>query len=373
MSGNAGLIGRLLEAGADPNVPRPGGETPLMIAARTGSEASVRRLLAAGAIVDAREERHAQTALMWAAGEGNAGAVRALVEAGADVHARSEAGFTALLFAARAGHIEAARVLVSSGARVDDPLPNGMPPLVLALMNANYELAALLLDEGADPNADGVGWTALHQVAWTRRPNTGFNNPEPIQTDGFDSLELVRKLIAHGGDPNARVRKNLRDDPRTGLNALNRAGATPFFLAAKAADVDLMRVLVQNGADPQAENEDRTTPLMVAAGVGIFAPGEDPGTNEEAFAAVRLAHELGGDVAAADNKGDTALHGAATRGANDLVRFLVARGAPLDRKNKRGWTPLRIAEGVMVGGTLKRQPETAALLRELMKDAGQQR
>jgi hypothetical protein len=106
---------------------------------------------------------------------------------------------------------------------------------------------------------------------------------------------------------------------------------------------------------------------MVAAGVGIFTPGEDPGTNDEALDAVKLALELGGSVTAVDRKGDTALHGAAARGANALVKFLVDKGGRLDATNRRGWTPLTIADGVNLGGTFKRQPETAALIRELMK------
>jgi ankyrin repeat protein len=370
VSGSGPLIELLLNAGADPNTSRAGGETALMTAARTGSVPAVQALLARGADVRAKDPVHGQTALMWAVAENNASVVEVLLGAGADVHARSAHGFTPLLFAARAGHIDTARVLLAAGADVNATLPNGMAALLLAVINARYELAALLLDNGADARADAVGWTALHHVAWTRRPNTGFNHPEPVHADNLDSLELVRRLIAHGADPNARIRKDLRDEPRTGLNALNRTGSTPFLLAAKSADVALMRVLAGNGADPLLANADNTSPLMVAAGVSIFAPGEDPGTNEEALEAVKLALELGGDVNAVDGKGDTALHGAATRGANALVRFLVEKGARLDAKNKRGWIPLTIAEGVMIGGTVKRQPETAALLRQLMKEKG---
>jgi ankyrin repeat protein len=369
-NGNVRLVDLLLKAGADPNTVRAGGETVLMTAARTGNVPTVQALLNHGAQVATRDPVHGQTALMWAAAENNTAAAQVLVKAGADVRARSTRGFTPLLFAVRAGHIEMARALLAAGADVNETLPNGIAPLLLAVINAKYELAAMLLDSGADPRADAVGWTALHHVAWTRRPNNGYNNPEPVHADNLDSLDLVRRLIARGADPNARIRKDLKEDPRTGLNALNRTGATPFLLASKSADVPLMRVLVENGADPKIANADNTTPLMVAAGVSIFAPGEDPGTNEEALEAVQLALELGGEVNAADAKGDTALHGAATRGSNALVRLLVEKGARLDVKNKKGWLPLTIAEGVMIGGTLKRQPETAALLRQLMKDAG---
>ncbi len=366
LNGNAAIVEILLNAGADPNTTRPEGETALMTAARSGSANAVKALLAHGAGPHVTESSHEQTALMWAAGENHAQVVQTLVEAGVDIAARSKAGFTALLFAARAGQIDAARVLLLAGADVNETLPDGIAPLTLAIVNANYELAAFLLDYGADPTADAQGWTALHQIVWTRRPHVGFNNPDPVQLDNFDSLELVRRLIAYGADPNARMRKELKEEPRTGLNGLNRTGATPFLLAAKDADVELMGVLAASGADPLLTNVDKTTPLMVAAGVGIFTPGEDPGTNEEALEAVKLAMKLGGSITAVDDKGDTALHGAAARGANALVQFLVEHGARLDATNKRGWTPLTIADGVMLGGTFKRQPETATLLRDLM-------
>ena len=368
INGNAAIIELLLASGADPNETRAGGHTVLMMAARTGNVDAVRALVAHGADIGAAEATTGQTALMWAAAEDHAGVVEALIDAGAAVHVRSKRGFTALLFASRGGRIEAARALLEAGAEVDAGLPNGIAPLLLATINANFELGALLLDHGADPNADAAGWAALHHLVWTRRPNVGFNNPEPVHRDNVHGLEFARRLLAAGASPNARVKDQLTEDPRVGLTALNRTGATPFLLAAQRTDDELMRVLAEHGADPLLPNEDNTTPLMVAAGVGIFTPGEDPGTNVEALAAVKLALELGGDVAAVDDDGNTALHGAATRGANELVQFLVDRGARLDVTNKRGWTPLTIADGVMLGGTFKRQPASAVLLRRLMNE-----
>jgi ankyrin repeat protein len=370
-NGNAALIERLLDAGADPNTALPDGETALMTAARTGTVEAVRALLVRGAKVDAPEPSKGQTALMWAAAENNAAIVKVLVEAGANVHAQSKAArFTPLMFAVRGGHIDATRMLVQVGADVNAMLPDGTSALVVAVINAHYELAALLLEKGADPNADGQGWTALHQVAWSRRHNAGFNLPGPVPTGSLDSLELVRKLVRHGANINARMTKEPRDGNR---NMLNRIGATPFLMAAKSDDVPLMRVLLELGADPKLTTDEGTTALMVAAGVGIWAPGENPGTHEEALAAVKLALEAGGGGVNDVNKnGETALHGAVYRGgAIPVIQFLADNGARLDVVNKKGWTPLTAADGVeYTPNVLKRYPEAAALLRQLMRNRG---
>jgi ankyrin repeat protein len=363
-NGSATLIERLLDAGADVHSVQPGGETALMTAARAGSAAAVRVLLARGADVRARETARGQTALMWAAADNNAAVVELLVEAGADVRERSRAGaFSPLLFAVRGGHVATTLALLDAGAPVTDALPDGTSALVLAVMNAHYELAAALLDRGADPNASAQGWTALHQIAWSRRHNAGFNLPGPVQTGTLDSLDLVRKLVARGADVNARMTKEPRDGNR---NMLNRIGATPFLMAAKSDDVALMRVLLEVGADASLKTNLGTTALMVAAGVGIWAPGENPGTHEEALAAVKLALEAGGGkVTDVDQEGETALHGAVYRGgAIPVIQFLLDQGAPLDVVNKRGWTPLVAAEGVeYTPAVLKRYPEAADLLR----------
>jgi ankyrin repeat protein len=378
-NGNAAIIGRLLNAGADPNTTLADGETALMTAARAGRPDAVTVLLRYGAEVNAKERQRGQTALIWAASENNAAAADVLIHAGADIDWRSTGGFTPLLFATRAGHIETTRVLLEAGADVDDTLPDATSALGLAIINAHYELAVALLDAGADPNADGQGWTALHQVAYTRRPNIGLSDPGAVPTGMVGSLDLVSRLVEHGADPNARQTKErqLGLDDR---NILNRVGATPFLLAAKNADAALMRALVANGADPLLTNEDETTPLMAAAGVGIWVVGESAGTNAEALEAVQLAFELGGDVKAVDDYGYTALHGAAHRGSVAIVRFLADEGATLDATltktsvrgsgGKEGWTALTIAEGVFYANTFKRSFETAALLRDLLEQRG---
>ena len=332
-NGNASIIERLLSAGADANIATPAGETPLMMAARTGTTAAIEALIAKGAEVNAREAWRGQTALMWAASEDNAEATRVLVKAGADIHARSASGmFTPLLFAVRGGHLDATRALLDAGADVNERLPDGMSALVLAVYNAHYELAAALLERGADPNAAAQGWSVLHQVAWSRRPNRGFNMPGAVPTGTLDSLELVRRLVARGADVNARMTKEPRDGNR---NMLNRIGGTPFLMAAKSADVPLMRVLLECGADPKVTTTDGTSALMAAAGVGVYGPGESPGTAEEAFEAVKLAFEVGGgDVNGANKDGETALLGAVYRGRGSGDPVPRGQGRPPRRREQ---------------------------------------
>jgi ankyrin repeat protein len=370
-TGNAAIVERLLAAGADPNSALADGETVLMTAARSGSAATIKALVARGANVKARERRKGQTALMWAAAENNVAAIRALIEAGADVNEKSTGGtFTPYLFAVRAGHIDAARALIDAGVDVNQSMTDGTSALVLAVVNAHYELAGALLDQGANPNADQQGWTALHQIAWSRRHNAGFNLPGPVATGGLDSLDLVRKLVQKGANVNARMTKEPRDGNR---NQLNRIGSTPFLMAAKSDDVPLMRVLLENGADASLTTRRGTTALMAAAGVGIWAPGENPGTHEEALAAVKLALQAGGGkVNDIDQDGETALHGAVYRGgAIPVIQFLIDQGATLDVKNKKGWTPVVVADGVeYTPAVLKRYPEAAALLRKTMRERG---
>jgi ankyrin repeat protein len=307
---------------------------------------------------------------MWAAAENNAAAIRALAAAGADIRALSNGKFTPLLFAVRGGHIEATRALLEAGADINERMADGMSALVLALYNAHFELAGFLVDKGADTNAAAQGWTALHQIAWSRRPNRGFNLPGAVPTGNLDSLELVRTLVAHGADVNARMTKEPRDGNR---NMMNRLGSTPFLMAAKTADVPLMRVLLDAGADPKLKANDGTSAIMVAAGVGVYGPGESPGTAEEALAAVKLAYEVGGgDVNDSNKDGETALHGAVYRGgAVPVIQFLADKGAKLDVYNKKRWTPLFAAEGVVYASSgIRRYPEAAALLRKLMLERG---
>ena len=403
-SGNVAIIEKLLQAGSDPNATAREGETPLMTAARTGKVEAVKMLLAHGADVNAREQLRGQTALMWAAAENHAAVISALVETHVDIRARSNGGFDALLFAVRAGSADAVRVLLDAGASPSEVVqtsvpaspaalarptaptaaaasgsessaqllqvfntgsrggragPGGTSAMAVAITNAHFELASLLLDRGADPNADAQGWTPLHQLAWTRRPPTQHGLPPAVPTGNISSLELGRRLLGRGANPNVRMTREPNDGAR---NILSRIGSTPFLQAAKLGDVEFMRLLVEHGADPSIATEEGATPLMAAAGVGIWQVGESAGSNDEAFEAVKLCYELGNDVNAVDANGDTALHGAAHRGSNDMVQFLVEKGAKLDVPNKLGWTPWIIADGVFYPNTYNRRADTAKLL-----------
>ena len=434
-TGTAPMIELLLKAGADPNATSAEGEPALMTAALTGRVDVLQTLLAHGATVNAKESWKGQTALMWAAAEGHAAAARVLIAAGADVNARANSQFTPLLFAVREGRIDAVRVLLDAGASTGDrivkPLMSSRGPsgneqvvtsaLALAIINAHYELAALLLEKGADPNVPDARGSVLHALAWMRRPGLPDNRDygAPTPTGNLDSLDLARLLLAKGARPNIRIAwKEIpfdRDDGEAleppditvGRNYLSYVGATPFYLAARNGDVALMRVLAANGADPLLGTVQNVTPLMAASGLGSWE-GESPGplsgtTESERLEAVKLAYELGGDVNAVTDFGDTpivgvgvellrrypdnleefpetalgdmrwggstALHGAATASSqHSIILFLLEKGARIDARNRLGWTPLMIAEGMVAGSLAKRWPETADLLRRLMRE-----
>ena len=386
-NGNAAILERLLLAGVDPNLTLQGGETLLMTAARTGDPETVRTLLAHGADPNLRETTQGQTALMWAANNNNAAALRLLAENGAEINTKTDnpsrgrgstfaspspTGFSALMFAVRAGHIDATRVLLDADADVNDTVSDGESALVVAAANANWELAAYLLDRGADATHAKGGWNALHQTVRTRRMNLAFGTPGPFSSGTLDSIDLIRKLLDAGVDVNARMTRNgMRDGQR---NRFNRLGATAFMLAAKVTDVEAMQVLLEAGADPTMPTADGTTPLMVAAGLAIWNPGEDGGsfTGQEAevLEAVRITVEGGNDVNARNYRGETALHGVGFRGVNIVLDYLVEQGADLAALTVDGWSALAIARGLSYTDFYKAQLHTAARLEELMQARG---
>ena len=393
-NGHSGIVAALLDAGASPHAATPYGETPLMTAARTGSPQVVRTLIDAGAHVDAKEGWREQTALMWAAAERNAAAAQVLIEAGADVAARSEAGMTPLLFAARSGDIDTVRTLLAGGADIDEAARDAiarppaaddedgedraaaeaavevLPPrlgstaLATAIRNVHYDLAGWLVAAGADVNRDGPRGTALHGLVRARNcERTAMPCPEQRGTLG--SLDLTKLLLAHGSDVNARMTARPPAKGTYDGNFMSLVGATPLFLAVKASDTELMRLLLDHGADARLGNENDTTPLLVAAGIG-FLEGQVPAEEADALEAVAMLVEGGESVTQTNDWDETALHGAAYRGANRIVRYLVERGARLDAADDKGLLPVTVADGFRRRGGFQAHDHTAALLRELM-------
>jgi len=404
-NGNAAIIDMLLKAGADANSVLPGGETALMTAARTGNADAVNVLIAHGANVSAIESARGQNALMWAAAEGNVEAIKALLAHGADIKARENGGWTAYLFAVRAGRTDAINALLAAGADVNEAVtppagagrgrgrnagaadgagagggapgrrgggagPTGGPnALQLAASNANYELGSKLLDKGANAKYSGQGWTPIFDVIPIRRSGHTAA-PPPKGIGNVDSLEFVKKLVASGTDVNFRAAGR---PPVSGPTALNLIGATAFFGAARTCDVPLMHLLVELGADPKIPNQDGTSPLLAAAGVGTASPGEDAGVEAECLEATKYALSLGNDINLVDKNGNTAMHGAAFKQYPSVAKFLAENGAKIEiwnKNNESGWTPLRIAVGVHRGMNFRFSEPTADAIREIHKAAG---
>ncbi|MSO46169.1 MAG: ankyrin repeat domain-containing protein [Acidobacteria bacterium] len=377
---SAAMVDRLLKAGASAKtVNARTGQTALMECARTGTVAAVKSLLAGGADANAKEARGGQTALMWAVASRQPDTVRALVAGGADVRVRSAGGFTPLLFAAQQGDIESARILLAAGADANErtpaeggpkglPLPDGgrsglgvhMSPLLIAADSGHEAFSIFLLEQGADPNAaDGMGVTALHYALMKGFTTLRGGGPRIFLYHLYrpNMPALVKALLARGARPNAQLVK----EPAfiRGINGDSRSysvGATPFMLAAVSSDTESMRILAAGGADTNLPTTDGNTPLIMVAGLRRTPEGFGRAVDataatqveeeRKALDAVALAVELGADVHAANADGQTALHGAALKGSNDIVRFLVSKGATLEVKDKAGFTPWATAAGV---------------------------
>jgi ankyrin repeat protein len=400
-NGNAKIITQLLKAGADPNGVVRAGETPLMLAARTGKVDAVTALLEAGAKINARETWNGQTALMWAAAAGHGPVIKALIDYGVDMSSRANAGTSPLQYAVRKGSIEAVRVLLDAGADVNGKRPDGATPLLVAIINGYEDLVDFLLDKGANPNAEG-GSTSL-TVKGVRAPANKIEIKKPsyaqqlreVATEGgngrlntwgkplqaavhvanwhisdefinikIDRLRVIKSLLAHGAEINGR---NTDMEPRwSGARYRRRLiGATAFFFAAKAADVEVMRFLLANGADPKINTDLNITPLMAVAGIA-WASNQERASEAQVLEGVKmLVEEQGADVNFVADTGETAMHAAAYRGADSVVQYLFDKGAKLDVVGLDGRTPLKVADGVEYGNSFAANPTTAVLLRKL--------
>jgi ankyrin repeat protein len=393
-NGDTPMLDILLKAGADPNAALPEGETILMTASRTGNPDSIRLLLSHGASPNAKENSLGETALMWAAAENHADAVRALIHGGADPNLRStvltlapfkwvtsgmvsttlpRGGWTALMYAARQNAAGAARALAESGADLNLTDPDGTTALTFAIINAHFDLAAMLLDKGADPNvADETGMASLYAAVDMHTLGSMISRPAPKLVDELDSPRLAKLLLAHGADPNARLKKPVLGRHHDGGDASLGEGTTPLIRAVKTNDIPVIKMLLEAGASPFLTLKDYTTPVMIAAAGGARAGAYAAAfsvTEDGAINVIKLLMDRGADLNAFNTNGQTALHRAAQRGADQLVRFLAENGAKLDMRDKQGRMPVDLALEPTrnPGGPPGRGHEsTATLLRSLM-------
>ena len=412
LNGNVAIVASLLRAGADPSLPNGDGQTPLMIVSRSSNVEAARLMIEHGADINARETWRGQTALMWAAAQSQPAVVRLLIEHGADVDARSfvndwarqvsaearrhyrpSGGLTPLLFAAREGCVECIRALVEGGADVELTDPDGVTPLFLAIDNFHYDTAKTLIEAGALPNRwDRWGRTPLYGAVDTHTIPRG-GRPDRPSLDRTTALEIVEMLLAAGANPNVQLKNSLPHrsivDDRGCDNMLNQPGPTPLLRAAKAFDVPAMRLLIAHGAAIELPNAAGITPLMAAAGLGSVecdtrGPSDrvpqyyDDDIERQSIAALTVLLEAGADLNArartggqGANRGQTALHGAAFWGWNDVVEFLVERGAVINASDAQERTPLHSALGRAGGngrgGRIDVFEDTAELLVELCR------
>jgi ankyrin repeat protein len=362
---SAPMVDRLVTAGANSNAASEWtGESPLMRCAATGRLEAVKSLLAHGADVKAKDARQGHTALMWALAQRHGDIAAALIEAGADVNAHARSGFTPLMFAAQQGDLESAKALLAAGAKVNEStnaqgLFAGQTALLVASLNGHEKVGMFLLDKGADPNvADENGFTPLHFCLFRGLARLSRVQPRPYTPflNRSDMPGLLKALLAHGANPNARVKKATAGnefykaeaspyrpyEPPPG--SISPAGATAFLMATATYDTETMRTLVTAGADPKLATDDNVTPLMVAATMG-----RPNWTNlnadeaKKAFDAAKLIMELGGDPNASTSSGMTALHAAAYTASDAIIQALADKGANLNARNKSGLAPWDVA------------------------------
>ncbi|HEY7171014.1 MAG TPA: ankyrin repeat domain-containing protein [Vicinamibacterales bacterium] len=414
------LVQRLLAAGANANAGQTSGMTPLMIAAHTGNVEIAKALIARGANVNAVTTETGNTPLMWAVADRRPEVARVLIENKSDVHRSSVKGFNALMYAAGNGDIEMAKMLIAAGADVNERASDGTQVLPFAIFSGQPQFALFLLEQGARADGSMGGVQALHLAAgpvdmwlepWARvrygvsRYSSGGGGGAGGRMSADQRLKLVNALLARGADPNARItvsammmsyigypKKGAFEPFACGTGDL--LGATPLFVAAMAANTSdrslfamgaapgerdmaeagrgdptaILRALVAGGGDLKLTTIDGTTALMVAAGLGraTFDPNLKRGRRSpSAERAVTYLLDAGANINAVNEADFTALHGAAFRGLNEVIKILVDRGANMNARDFRGRTPYRLAEGSKQSFQFQAYPETAAYMKEL--------
>ncbi|HTA46752.1 MAG TPA: ankyrin repeat domain-containing protein [Bryobacteraceae bacterium] len=397
-TGDATIIRKLLDGGVDANTANPGGETALMTAARTGKMDAVKLLLDRGANVNAKDIEHEQTALMWAVTENHADVVKLLLDHGAGINAHTkvttpkgeyvparsaaasgtgiirqralptaDGGMTPLLFAVRDGNAEIVHVLLDRGADINASSGNHTTPLIIALLNGQVGLATELLAKRANPNAIDDYWRGPLFAAIDLR-NFNHDKYDDLPSDGRDPMDLIKALIKKGADVNQKT----NTVPVHGLmqfdgSWVNFDGQTPFIRAALSGDIEVMRVLLEAGADPNTATTQGTSALMAASGIN-WIPGQTFSHAEADYVeAVKLCLDRGADVNGKNSLGLTAMHGAANRGWESVIQILADHGAQLDPKDNEGRTPMVFAQGIFLAiRPPEAKPKAMALLKQLM-------
>lgn len=399
--GNVAIIEKLLKAGADPDSPSADGQTALMLVARTDNVATAKLLLDYGARVDAREGQKEQTALMWASAESQPAMVRELIAHGADVNARSQVdqwlaqvssepraqhqsygGFTPLLYATREGCLSCVQSLVESGAKLNMPDPEGVTPLIMAITNAHFDAAKYLINKGAMVDKwDWWGRSPLYcAVDMNTIPHGGRADGPSL--DETTPLDIIALLLNKGANPNLQLKllppfRSVGAD--RGVDQMLTIGVTPLLRAAKALDAPAIKLLLAHGALVNLPNIRGTTPTMAAAGLGSVDADTrgvyiTPDVQQRSLASLELLLAAGGEINAADSRGQTPLHGAAFWGWNDVVQFLVDHHANLNAVDLKGKTPIDSAMGRAGGNSRGGQridvhQDTADLLKRLGETA----
>ena len=381
-NGNAPVIARLLDAGEDANAVLTGeGESVLMLTAYTGNAAAVKLLVDRGANLNTQQFR-GQTALMWAASEGHTEVVKLLLARGADPKLSSAAstkqerrppgGMTALLFAARQGKLEAARALLDGGADVNQTGADHTSPLLIAVLNGHYDVASMLIERGANASAaDTNGRSPLYAAIdlrnqqWSQAPAPSL--PQPVH------MAMIKQLIAAGADQTVKITGKIGHRGSFDMRWSDMKGATPFLRAAWNGDIEVMRLLLEHGADPKVMTDKHETALLLLAGAGWPLGQGYIRSDEEIVASLDLlVKDFGMDVNAATTEGITPVICAIFKGTNNVVQYLVDHGAKLDVKDKAGRSVITWAQGVAAndGQPPRAQPETEKLVRELMAKQG---